>query len=143
MYSSCKIWKKAIKMPVFLFFTTLGQILPQRPHLHSLAEMTNADHQLPETFYFIKMSSVFGWAMNLSLFCVRFSDKKGSLLAVKCLKWNSCDRHRLTCEVLPWWIPLLWQKRVIWIPQKNWKCPQNTSKFFKPVSDLYTLTMNP
>ena len=47
-----------------------------------LAEITKADHQLSETFYFIKISYVLAeLCMNLFVFCVMFFIKKGSFPA--------------------------------------------------------------
>ena len=56
----------------------------QNEKQYFLAEITKAqaDHQLSETFYFIKISYVLAeLCMNLFVFCVMFFIKKGSFPA--------------------------------------------------------------
>ena len=45
------------------------------------AEITKAEHQPSETFYFVKITCFFSWLMSLFLFCVMLFVKKGSFPA--------------------------------------------------------------
>ena len=60
MYTSCKIWKKPLKYQLLCFFHNI------RPNLSLLAEITKADHQLSETFFY-QNSICFDWVKNLFL----------------------------------------------------------------------------